>query len=65
MQGLFVVFCPQNTIFSPNFHLFPPKNIHYFTIEERVLGDDEARQLHADETANIVRMDDKTLKNKE
>ena len=56
-------------------------------IEERVLGDDEARQLapslatcsrlsrcwammkrvslHPDETANIVRMDDKTLKNKE
>ena len=29
------------------------------------LGDDVMRQLHSDETANIVRMDDKTLKNKE
>ncbi len=28
------------------------------------LSDDEARQLHADETANIVRMDGKTLKDK-
>ena len=27
-----------------------------------MLGDDEERQLHADETANIVRMDDKMLK---
>ena len=55
----------KNTIFSPKYHPFPPKNTHYLTIEERVLWDDEARQLHTDETVNIVRMDDKTLKNKE
>ena len=52
----------KNTIFSPKYHPFPPKNTHYLTVEERVLGDDEASQLHADETANIVRMDDKILK---
>ncbi len=28
------------------------------------LGDDVMRQLHSDKTANIIHMDDKTLKNK-
>ena len=45
----------KNTIFSPKIHPFPPKNTHYLTIEERVLGDDEASQLHSGETVNIVR----------
>ena len=31
--------------FSPNFHPFPPKNTHNLTVGERVLWDDEARQL--------------------
>ena len=52
----------KNTIFSPKYHLFSPKNTHNLTVGERVLGDDEERRLHTDETVNIVRMDDKILK---
>ena len=60
---VFSLFLPAKIpFFSPKFHPFPPKNTHNLTVGERVLGDDEERRLHTDETVNIVRMDDKILK---
>ena len=55
MQGLFVVFCPQKYHFFLRISTLFPLKIHLYLTIERVLGDDEERQLHADETVNIVR----------